>query len=731
MKKIILSIFSLLTVGFASAQSYQYVDINQINYSSPAALQNCVDTSVYIGDTIITRGYVVVDGNLSEVVSSSVTGNSRPFITLVDTANGGAPGPFKGIVVMGVNASGTPNTPNADLENALAGDLVELTCIVADYAGLIQLQPLDNNSFNVLSFANAPTYQTVPVGDLQNANRENILPTGEQWDGSYVEIQNVTVTSVSVFSGGSRTEFTVADANGNQILVADRFLPMKVNGIATVNPNSPKATGTFVAPSVGTVYNYIRGVIFQDQNGCAGGGQFNGGYEINPFDSTHFDKAASPASISLVNRMPKVPNASQTVTISADIVDNDGVVTGANLYYSADQNAAANTFSSVAMTSVGSVYSAVIPAFPVDSLVRYYIEATDDSANVSIYPGVNNFDFYTVRANGMTIMDIQKTLSGSSADSPYAGDTVTVTGIVTSSYQSGDMGYLYMQDANGTAHAGILVDGGGTAVFSLMRGQEITVTGIAAEQYGFTKITALTVTATGNTGTVNPVVIDPSDVNLFGTSNSPNLEKYESMLLRYENPMSGGKVYINNPNLNFGEYSVGSGVGATVSARVLAGRQSGTSAQSSLDVSVVSDSAFYAANMNVPAIQAKITQNMDALVGILYYSFNNFKLTPRNNADFVGFSEPLVSIEPLVNSKVETSIFPNPAQDRVNVSIDNNYKFNQISIQVIDVTGRVVVDQRTSLHLSSLNLSGLEKGMYLIRVSENNELIQVSKLILK
>lgn len=716
-------------VSLVSAQ-FQNVSITQINASSATDLSACVDTSAYMGDTITTMGVVVIDGNLSEVSSGSITGGSRPFISIVEPSNGAAAGPFRGLIIMGVNADGS-NTPNSAIENVLAGDTIVVTGIVGGFNGALQLQPLGANSVTVLGFTNAPTYATVPVSDLQDGTRQNVLTTGEQWDGSYVEIQNVTVTSVSTFSGGSRTEFTVEDANGNQILVADRFLPMRLAGNATVNPNSPLTTGTAVAPSVGTVYNYIRGLIFQDENGCAGGSSFAGGYEMNPFDTLDIDKAASPPQITNLMRMPQVPNATQSATISSEIVDNDGTVVSATLFYTSDMAASANTFSSVAMTATGSIYSATIPAFPLDSVVRYYIEAIDDSSNVSTSPGGNSYHFYTVRANGMNIVDLQYFLPNGNGDSPYSGDTVTVTGIVTSSYQPGDLGYLYVQDATATEYAGIFVNGGGTAVFSLNRGDEITINGIVQEQFGFTNINALTVTTTGNTGSVSPVVLNPSDTNLFTSANRNNLEKYESMLVRYENPMAGGKVNIINANLGFGEFTVGSGVGATTDARVITGRQSGTSAQSSLNVSVTSDSAQYASGMNVAAVQATTSQNMDAIQGFLYYSFSNFKLVPRDNNDIIGFSQPLVSIETISTSAVATSIYPNPAEDRVNVQLDATYKFDVLNIQVVDMAGRVVVDQASSLHLSSINLSGLEKGFYIIRVSENNQLINSSKLILR
>ena len=734
MKKLLLSIVGIFAAGAMFAQTYPYVDINQISFVSQANLQNCNDSSAYLGDTIRTRGVVIMDGNLSEVASGSITGGSRPFIHLTDTANGGAQFPFSAINLMGVDA-GTSN-PNANIINALAGDILDVVCIVSEFAGGIQLQPLSSTSVSVVGVANAPAPVVVPVGDLQNNQRVNLLTTGEQWEGSYIEIQNVTVTGVSTFSGGNRTEITVEDASGNRILVADRYLGMRMSGVSTVNPNSPVAAGSFVPPAVGTVYNYIRGVVVQDENGPCypGASGFAGGYEINPLDSNDFDKAASPAIISNVTRSVLIPNATQTVNVTADIIDFDGIVTSATLFYTADQAAPANLFQSVAMTNTsGSIYTATIPANPLDSVVRYFLVAVDDSANVTSSPsssitGPLNTYFYTVRPNGATIMDIQFNPSASSGASPLENDTVTVTGIVTASFQVGDLGYLYMQDPTATEHAGIFVNGGPTSVFGLSRGDEITVRGIVEEAFGFTRLNALTVTATGNTGTISAVTVDPSDAVLFGSSASPALEKYESMLLRYENPMMGGQVNVTDFNLGFGEFEVGSGANATVGARILTARQVLGQAQASLDVSYTSDTAQYGAGLNVAPVQLTNNFSFDAIEGILYYAFGNYKLTPRNNADFYNVT---VGIESLTSTQVETSIYPNPAQNQVNIKIDEAYAFTNLNVQVVDLTGRVVLDTQINSAMSLLNVEGLEKGLYLVSIANGSETIHASKLILK
>ncbi len=381
----------------------------------------------------------------------------------------------------------------------------------------------------------------------------------------------------------------------------------------------------------------------------------------------------------------------------------------------------------------GSLYTAAIPATPLDSVVRYFIVALDDSSNVTNSPsssitGPLNTYFYTVRANGATIMDIQFNPSTTSDASPLENDTVTVTGIVTASFQVGDLGYLYMQDPTATEHAGIFVNGGPTSVFGLSRGDEITVRGIVEEAFGFTRLNALTVTATGNTGTISAVTVDPSDAVLFGSSASPALEKYESMLLRYENPMMGGQVNVTDFNLGFGEFEVGSGANATVGARILTARQVLGQAQASLDVSYTSDTAQYGAGLNVAPVQLTNNFSFDAIEGILYYAFGNYKLTPRNNADFYNVT---VGIESLTSTQVETSIYPNPAQNQVNIKIDEAYEFTNLNVQVVDLTGRVVLDTQINSAMSLLNVEGLEKGLYLVRIANGSETIHASKLILK
>lgn len=725
MKKILLSLVAMAAGTWAMAQTP--VSIYDISYVSPADLAACIDTNQYLGDTVITRGYVVTPGNLSEVASSSVTGGSRPFIYLLDTASAnGAAGSFLGIEVMGA----VGNTPAPAIEGAQSGDLIEITGIVNQYQGGLQLTPLTSSSVTLITpSAITPTPALISIGDLNDQSRVNKLTTGEQWEGSFVEFQNVTVTAVSFFSGGSRVSFDIADANGNQINVSDEFLAQRLPSHTVVNPNSPNSvanggpgTGTFVAPVVGTVYSSIKGMLRHSENGCTGG--TGRGYELNPFDSTHYVKGATPPSITNVVRNPIVPNATQTVTITADIIDNDGVVTSASLFYSADPAATRSTFTSVAMTATGNSYTATIPAFPLDTMVRYFIEATDDSSNVSSYPSANNVAFYTVRSTGFSIVDVQNPGPNSSTDSPYDGQSVTFTGAVTATLNQYNLGYVYIQDTIATEYAGVYVTGN-AALAGLAIGDVATITGDVSEVYGVTTVTVTNVTKLNTTFNIAPISVTP-DANFDAKA-----EMYEGMLISLDDP-NNGKIDIIEADLNNGEFGIGLS-GSNDFVRVLSGRVSGTTAQSSLNVSLVTDS-FYIQNqgvMNVPAIITDTTQDMDAMVGILWYSFGTFKLTPRNNADIINFSLPLVIVgaKEEVNNTINMKYYPNPASSNVTIEVKNAEGVNYEAF-FYDLKGQLLKSESLRNTTNNVDVSDFNNGIYIVRIMNNNEVVGTTKLVI-
>ena len=90
--------------------------------------------------------------------------------------------------------------------------------------------------------------------------------------------------------------------------------------------------------------------------------------------------------------------------------------------------------------------------------------------------------------------------------------------------------------------------------------------------------------------------------------------------------------------------------------------------------------------------------------------------------------DPINGIEKLEYSKVR--IYPNPALDRTEISLDKVY--NDIQISVESINGSMVQNYHfAGLSQANLDFSSLPKGFYLIRTHADNELNTVTKVLKK
>tara|TARA_R110002050_G_scaffold11122_2_gene37812 strand:- start:11927 stop:14173 length:2247 start_codon:yes stop_codon:yes gene_type:complete len=744
---------TLLLMGLAISSVFGFAQINNVSvydvqHVSLTDLTNCNDTSAYLNDTVRVLGIVMHDGNLTEISSSSTADGYRAAIHLMDTATAGMGGDFKGIQIHGVFNDGSGNQPVSALNTLFAGDSVEITGVVGRYQGETQIYPLDNQSVIVKGLGTAPMPRVVDLGDLNDNNKVNQLTTGEALEGSLVMLNNVTVTSVNFFSGGSRVSIDVTDVNGNTINVSDRFLVQKLSSYTTVNPSSPLTTGAFVAPPVGLVYDTLIGIILHSENGCTGG--TGRGYEINPFDASHYVQGPSPADITKVTRTPSVPTSTESPVVGCNVIDfAPGSVSQVTLFYTDD--IAGGVFDSVNFTAVGGTddYTANIPAFADAKMIGYYIKATDNDGLVSQYPATpagaatNNLKIYTVRDNGLTIVDVQKVLDYNNDASYYMGDTVTVTGVVSSSTKDFDLGYVYIQQPGASAWSGLSLIGHSDLVL-LLRTEEVTVTGVIEEYYGFTRMRVTDVNKTGNIIANEVTYFDPSDDNLY---TSGQMEEFESMLVGMENSATG--LYMMDAQIQFNgnatsEYIIGSSATATRGTYVTAGRQS-NSAFSSLWVSLVSSGYFWANNgqMEVDTVITTNSMQMDTVAGIMYYGFGNYEVMPRNNDDIVGLSDNgtaivldttnlslPTSVVEINGASVETVVYPNPATSDITIAVsglNDTYK-----VAIYDLAGRVVSASVNGNVSTTISVANLQNGVYLIKVTNvEGTQLAIDKIVVK
>jgi predicted extracellular nuclease len=191
----------------------------------------------------------------------------------------------------------------------------------------------------------------------------------------------------------------------------------------------------------------------------------------------------------------------------------------------------------------------------------------------------------------LTCWDVQ----GQQASSPYLGQTVSVTGIVTAGEGEYYGTYAAMADAGGGEWSGLVLYG--NDVTGIVRGDSITITGLVDEYYGLTELKFPTSIVVHSSGHPLPdaEVLSTGEIYQAATA-----EKWEGVLVMVED------VTVTAEPNEFGEWKIDDGSGDAV----------------------VDDLGDYG---YVPTLNDQLA----SVTGVLNYSFDEYKMEPRDDADIV------------------------------------------------------------------------------------------------
>ena len=618
--------------------------------------------------------------------------SGAPAIHLMDTSET----EYGGILVR------FPNPSSAAFNALDSGTVAKFTGIVSEFNVTTQFNLIEFDGSTIFDFRpkRTPVLLTLDSLNILGSPDGNLL--AEKWEGVYIEVRDVIVGSNSIGSGA----FSVFDLNSTEVNVG--------NESAYIRNATP--------PQPGTRLEYVRGYI---QNRINFGGLTNM-MIIMPVDSTDIKVAQFPPLITNIVRDPILVAPGQDVTVTAKIKDVDGTVADAKLYWR--KNSTTNV--EVAMTSVNdSTYQAIIPSQTDSCVVDYFLTATDNQGNTSTTPSdtARNRYFYIVLDRPLTIQDVQYSPFGSGF-SAYNSYAVTVSGIVTADTSDIPLGpQVIIQNGIGP-WSGIRING--TETLNLVKGDNVTVTGTVIENFSVTNITGInsaaniTVNTNGNPLPA-PEAISTSDIN-FKTSGTISAEQWESVLIKYsnvavtdENADGAAGPNVANVNSNFGEILIADS--SLINTRVEL--QDGNHQYHN----------FWDASLEFVPTRVMVADVMDELIGIMYYSFGNYKLIPRTDADFVNYA---TDVKDDLTSVYEFNLaqnYPNP----FNPSTKINYSLQAeglVTLKVFNILGQEVATlindfQTAGTHSVNFDASKLSSGIYLYKI-DSNGFTQTKKMML-
>lgn len=240
-------------------------------------------------------------------------------------------------------------------------------------------------------------------------------------------------------------------------------------------------------------------------------------------------------------------------------------------------------------------------------------------------------------------------IQGSGASSPYAGQQVTTTGIVTAAFQgSGSLQGFFLEDPDCDA---LVTTSNGVFVYApsitgVGAGDHLQVTGTVTEFQGLTEITSVSGVVLLGTGTVTP-----TDISLPIASAS-QWERYEGMLLRFPQTLV---VTDNNDWISYGELTLSPGrlIQPTQTIDPNDAVPSGTSSTGSSNVAAITAEEAVNARSTIllddgrttsypsppPLIGSEGTlrcgSSVTGLTGALHYAYSSYRLQPMGEVPIV------------------------------------------------------------------------------------------------
>lgn len=637
------------------------------------------DSSYFRGDTVKIQGVVTMPTGLS------YAGAGIKFIL-------GEPegGPWSAILSYHPDSTAYPTL--------LEGDVVEMSGYIDEY----RTAPSNMTEFWITSPIDIvdighelPAVDTVDTGDLR-------LPVdAEQWGNVMVAVKDAKVSNVNL----QYELFALNDGSGAVAVDDDS------DSLAQYYSNNPK-------PPLGTIAESIKGWIYHHYGSYVD----TSIYKLEPLYMTDIIWGAGPPVINSVERSVAYAAPNQAVTLTVSVSTNLTVAEVA-AYYSTGAE-----YTKVVLASTdGKIFTGEIPGQSAGSVVNYYVTATDEIAQMSMVPAdisILNLS-YLVKEGPVTIHDVQYT-SWEMADSPFEGEQVEITGVVTTNSAINSLYKTYtIQDTEG-AWGGVMVFG---LAEELNPGDEVKVVGTVTDynaDYHYkwdnnTSILAESVEILSSGNTVAPVVVTSGALN----DDSAEAEMYESVFVKIQNLTLD---YIDKYDVSFTD---GSGSCRVDGDFLVSGDQ-----YENDKIYINQDGGYIVAWGDTLRPGDMVSQ----IQGIFTYSFGTYKIELRGAEDFgvpTGVN-PDFKAQPLAFELKQN--FPNPfnPETRIYYTLPENQDVKLIIYNVLGQQVRTLVSSAMNAGHHVVNWDGrneagqlVPSGLYFYRIKAGNNIASRRMMLLK
>ena len=672
----------LVAFGLSAQKLGRPVAFDSIQFVPGQELEKGNDAPIYfeVGDELTIEGvvcslhpgYYGLSQNRKSTMLFSKDGSGK-WSGIEVMAN-----PFEGITLDGLIQK------TKFYDNFQPGFTVRCKGKMSDFGGNTQLELVDVETEVISLEPTEITPTEVTVDMFKNSAGEDQYQSGEPYEHTYVEFKNVIVVERTPLDPPSEERWTwmVQDQDGNRIAVRD------YSGYYRTDKNTayPIDDHKWAPPAEGSVLNYIRGVIVQTSFD-------GGGYMIAPLLPTDIEVGVIVPLVSNFKTSPSIPESSDDIKASATITD-DGSVVAATLKYAVGIES--TDWKSVPMTNIGGDdWEASIGKFPNGTLLKMYAEAEDNETNLGKGPNRGGVGHIVKVIDGglRKISDIQKTplLSGASVFEGQTLDDVVLTGVVTAT--TNDLGITVIQEGL-APYSGIFIKNqSGDDLGLLEKGDVVTITSASVEEdWGVTYLTNVKYTKTEGPGVPDP--IRGVSKSIFESS-SDSSEGYEGMYLEWSNVVVSDTF----PDpLPYGEWKFADDLN-----------------EGTPQIRVRAYSLFVPQTFATDSIE--VGHELGFVRGIMYYSHDNWKLIPRDllDIDNWGYVETDTSSINEIDVRFNLQVFPNPTNSELFVSLEQE-KNETINVQIFDLSGKVLLEERFSGNRHQLNVKNLDRGLYIMKL---------------